>query len=149
MKLYPYGFAAVIETWASISPSIYVGENDVILARRVSKTTQIKVHDQLNHLDAWNQTIESKELTRPTSADFSTVPTVRYAYFFPHTKLFNETDSYFYKDTIYHDISFLTPQYHLASLLFFFFSVETHNHFQHHVSGVSCRVSHNAKQCWF
>ena len=93
---------------------------DDILPWLVLKAIQLKVRHQLNPLNAWSQTIESQELTRPTSADFSTVPTERYPYFFPHTKVFNETDGYLYNDTMYLEVSFLTPQYlHLPSLLYF------------------------------
>ena len=109
LKLYPYGFAAAIGTWASIFLSISAGEYDDILPWPVSKTIQMKVRDQLNPPDTWSQTIESKELTRPTSAEFSTVPTVRDPYFFPHSKLFNKTDGYLYNDTMYLEISFFDP----------------------------------------
>ena len=90
LKLYPYGFAAAIGTWASISLSISAGEFDDILPWPVSKTIQMKMRDQLNPLNTRSQTIESKELTRPTSAEVSTVPTVRDPYFFPHSKLFKK-----------------------------------------------------------
>ena len=60
-------------------------------------------------VNAWSQTIESKELPGPTSADFSAVPTVRSLYFFPYTKLLNETDGYFYENTMYLEISFFDP----------------------------------------
>ena len=106
-----------------LSPFPYLPENTMIFCRLpISKIIQIKVRDQLNPLNAWSQTIESKELTRPTSAKFSTVPTVRCLCFFPHTKLFNETYVYLYNDTMDLEISFfLTHQYvHRPSLLFFF-----------------------------
>ena len=119
-NFYPYGFAAAIGTWVSISLSISAGEYDDILPWPVSKTIQIKVRDQLNPLNTWNQTVESKEITKPTSTEYSTVPTVRYPYFVPHSKPFNKTDRYLYNDTIYIEISFLTPQYHLLSLLLIF-----------------------------
>ena len=109
LNLYPYGFAAAIGTWASISLSVSAGEYDDILSWSVSNTIQIKVHYQLNPLNTWSQTIETKELRRPTSAEFSTVPTIRYPYFFPHSKLFNETDGYLYNDTNYLEISFSYP----------------------------------------
>ena len=117
--IYPYGFAAAIGTWASISLSISAGENDDIVPWPVSKTIKIKVRDQLNPPNTWSQTIESKELTEPTSTEYSTVPTVRYPYFFPHSKLFDETDGYLDNDPICIEISFLTPQHHQLSLLFF------------------------------
>ena len=66
LNLYPYGFAAAIGTWASISLSISVGEHDDILPWPVSETIQVKVRDQLNPLKAWSQTIDCKELNRPT-----------------------------------------------------------------------------------
>ena len=89
---YPYGFASAIGTWASNSLSVTTEEYDNILPWPVTKTIQIKVRDHLNPLNAWSQAIESIELSRPTSAEFSTVPTVRRSYFFPHTKLSKETD---------------------------------------------------------
>ena len=92
--------AAAIVTWASISLSISAGEYDDILPWPDSKTIQIKKCDQLNPLITWSQTIESKEITKHTANEYSTVPTVRYPYFFPHSKLFNKTDSYLYNDTI-------------------------------------------------
>ena len=70
--------------WASISVSISAEEYDDIVPWQVSKTIQIEVRDQLNPLDIWSQTIESKELTRPTSSEYSTVPTIRCPHFFPH-----------------------------------------------------------------
>ena len=106
LNFYPYGFAAAIGTWASISLSISAGEYDDILPWPVSKTIQIKVRDQLNPLNTWSQIIDSKELTKPTADEYSTVPTIRYPYFFPHSKLFNETDGYLHNDTIYIEISF-------------------------------------------
>ena len=106
---YPYGLAAAMGTWASISLSISAGEYDDILPWPVSKTIQIKVRDQLNPLSTWSQTIESQELTKPTSIEYSSVPTVRYPYFFVHSKLFNETDGYLYNDTIYLEIPFSYP----------------------------------------
>ena len=109
LNLYLYGFAAAIGTWASISFSKSAGEYDDILPWLVSKTIQIKVRDQLNPLKAWSQTIDSKVLTPPTSADLSTVPTDRYPYFFQNTKLFNETDGYLYNDTMNLEISFFDP----------------------------------------
>ena len=92
LNLYSYGFAAAIGTWLSLSLSISPGDYDDILPWPVSKTIQIKVRDQLNPTIVWSQSIEPTELTRLTTADFSTVPTVRYPYFFPHTKLFEETN---------------------------------------------------------
>ena len=77
-NFYPYGFAAAIGTWASISLSISAGEYDDIRPWPVSKTIQVKVPDQLNLLNSWSQTIKSKELTKPTANEDSTVPTVRY-----------------------------------------------------------------------
>ena len=109
LSLYPYGFAAAIGTWMSLSPSMSAGEYDDILPWPVSKTIQIKVRDQINPLNAWSQTIEPRELTRPTTTDFSTVPTVRYPYFSPHTKLFDETNGYLHNDTMYLEISFFDP----------------------------------------
>ena len=109
LNLYPYGFAAAIGTWMSLSLSISAGDYDDILPWPISKTIQIKVRDQLNPLNAWSQTIEPIELTRPTTADISTVPTVRYPYFFPHTKLFEETNGYFHNDIMYLEISFFDP----------------------------------------
>ena len=107
--MYPYGFAAAIGTWVSLSLSMSAGEYDDILPWPVSKIIQIKVRDQLNPLNAWSQTIEPRELTRPTTDDFSSVPTVRYPYFFPHTKLFEETNGYLNNDAIYIEISFSDP----------------------------------------
>ena len=109
LNFYPYRFAAAIGTWASISPSISAGEYDDILPWPVSKTIQIKVRDQLNSLNTWSQTTESKELTKPTANEYSTVPTVRYLYFIPHSKFFNETDVYLHNDSIYIEISFFDP----------------------------------------
>ena len=109
LELYPYGFTAAIGTWLSLSPSISPGEYHDILPWPVSKTIQIKVRDQLNPLNVWSQTIERGELTRPTISDFSTVPTVRYPYFFPHTKLFEETNGYLHNDIMYFDVSFFDP----------------------------------------
>ena len=109
LNFHPDGFAAAIGTWASISLSISAGEYDDILPWPVSKTIQIKVRDQPNPLNTWSQTIESKELTKPTSTEYSTVPTVRYPHFVPHSKLFNETDGYLHNDTIYIEISFFDP----------------------------------------
>ena len=106
LNFYPYGFAAAIGAWASISISISAGEYDDILPWPVSKTIQIKVRDQLNPLNTWSQTIESKELTKPTSTEYSTIPTVQYPYFFPHSKLFDENDGYLNNDSIYIEISF-------------------------------------------
>ena len=77
LNIYTYGFAAAIGTWASISLFISAGEYDDILSWPLSKTIQIKVRDHLNPLNAWSQTIEPGELTRPRTADFSTVPTAR------------------------------------------------------------------------
>ena len=76
LNFYPYGFAAAIGTWASISLSISAGEYDDILPWPVSKTIQLKVRNQLNPLNTWNQAKESKQLTKPTTNEYSTVPTV-------------------------------------------------------------------------
>ena len=92
-----------------LSFPISVGEYDDILPSSVSKIVQIKVRDKLDPSNVWRQTIESKELPQPTSADFSTVPTVRHLYFFPHTKLLNETNGYLYNNTMYLEISFFDP----------------------------------------
>ena len=120
LNLYPYGFAAAIGTWLSLSLSISPGEYDDILPWPVSKTIQIKVRDQINPLNVWSQTVEPRELTRTTSADFSTVPTVRYPYFFPHTKPFEETNGYLHNDIMDIEISFFDPPIPLtqSSLLF-------------------------------
>ena len=109
LDLYPYGFAAAIGTWLSLSLSISSGEYDDILPWPVSKTIQIKARDQLNPLNLWSQIIEPGELTRPTTSGFSTVPTVRYPYFFPHTKLFEETNGYLHNDIMYFEVSFFDP----------------------------------------
>ena len=109
LNFYPYGFAAAIGTWPSISLSVSADEYDDILPWPVSKTIQIKMRDQLNSLNIWSQTIESKVLTKPTANEYSTVPTVRYLYFLPHSNFFNETDGYLYNDTIYIEISFFDP----------------------------------------
>ena len=120
LNFYPYGFTAAIGTWTSISFSISAGEYDDILPWPVSKTIEIKVRDQLNPPKSWNQIIESKEINKPNANENSTVPTARYRYFFPHSKLFNDTDGYLHNDTIYIEIYFLIPQYHQFSLLSFF-----------------------------
>ena len=109
LNLYLYGFAAANGTWMSLSLSISAGEYDDILPWPISKTIQIKVRDQLNALNTWSQTIEPRELTRPTTTDFSTVPTVRYLCFFPHTKLFEKPNYYFHNDTMYLEIFFFDP----------------------------------------
>ena len=106
LTFYPYGFAAAIGTWASISLSISAGEYDDILPWPVSKTIQIKVRNQMNPLNTWGQIFESKELTKPTAIEYSTVPTVRYPYFFPHSKFLKETDGYLQIDAIYIEIFF-------------------------------------------
>ena len=108
-KLLPIWIRRCHRNIASFSLSISAGECDDILPWPVSKTIQIKVRDQRNSLNTWSQTIESKELTKPTANEYSTVPTVRYPYFFPHSKIFNETNGYLHNDTIYIEISFLTP----------------------------------------
>ena len=111
LNLYPYSFAAAIGTWLSLSLSLSIspGEYHDILPWPVSKTIQIKVRDQINPLNVWSQTIEPIEVTRPTTADFSIVPIVRYPYFFPHTKLFEETNGYLHNDIMYLEISFFDP----------------------------------------
>ena len=109
LTFYPYAFAAAIGTRASITLSISAGEYDDILPWPVSKTIQLKVRNQLNPLNNWNQAIESEELTKPTTNEYSTVPTVRHPYFLPHSKLFNETDGYLHNHTIYIHISFSDP----------------------------------------
>ena len=93
----------------SLSLSISAGEYDDILPWPVSKTIQIKMRNQLNPLKTWNQAIESKEITKITTNEYSTVPTVRHPYFLPHSKLFNETDGYLHNETIYIEISFSDP----------------------------------------
>ena len=120
LNFYPFGFAAAIGTWASILLSISAGEYDDILLWPVSNTIQLKVRKQLNPLKTWNQAIESKELTRPTTNEYSTVPTVRHPCFLPHSKLLNETDGDLHNDTIYIEISFSDPQCYLPSLLYIF-----------------------------
>ena len=122
LNFYPYGFAAVIGTWASISLSISAGEYGDILLWSVSKTIQIKVRDQMNPLNTWSQIIESKELTKPTANEYWNVPTIRYPHFFPHSKLFDETDAYLHNDKIYIEISFSEPPIvpTQSSLLFLF-----------------------------
>ena len=116
----PHGFAAAIGTRASISLSISAGEYDDILPWPVSKTIQIKVRDQLNPLNTWSQIIESKEITKPTAIEYSTIPSVRYPYFLPHSKLFNDTDGSLHNDTIYIEISFFDPPIpHAQSSLLF------------------------------
>ena len=109
LNFYPYGFAAAIRTWASLYLSISAGEYDDILPWPISKTIQIKVRDQPNPPNAGSQIIESRELTKPTANDKSTVSTVRYPYVFPHSKLFNQTDGYLHNDTIYIENSFSDP----------------------------------------
>ena len=109
LKFYPYGSAAAIGNWASISLSISAAEYDDILPWPVSKTIQLKVRNQLNPLNTWNQAIESKQLTKPTTNEYSTVPTVRHAYFLPRAELFNEADGYLHNDTIYIEIPFSDP----------------------------------------
>ena len=109
LNFYPYGFAAAIGTWASISLFISAGEYDNILPWPVSKTIQLKVRNQLNPLNTWSHIIESKDLTKPTTNDYSTVPAVRHPYFLRHSKLFNGTDGYLHNDTIYIEISFVDP----------------------------------------
>ena len=109
LNLYPNGFPASIGRWASISLFNSPGEYDDILPWPVSKTIQIKVSEQLNPINTWSQIIESKELTKPTANEYSIAPTIRYPYFFPHLKPFNETDGYLHKDTIFIEISFSDP----------------------------------------
>ena len=109
LNFYPYGFAAAIGTWASISLSISAGEYDDILPCPVSKTIQIKVRNQMKPLNTWSQTIQSKELTKPSTSEYSTVPTVRHPYFLPHSKLFIESDGYLHNVTIYIEIFFSDP----------------------------------------
>ena len=101
------------------------GDYDDILPWPVSKTIQIKVRDQMNPLIIWSQIIESKKLTKPTANEYSTVPTIRYPYFFPHSKLFNETNGYLHNDTIYIEISFSDPDTTYPVFSSFSFSVET------------------------
>ena len=122
LNFHPYGFAAAIGTWVSISVSLSAGEYDNILPWEVSKTIRIKVRDQLNSLSTWSQTIESKVLTKPTVNEYSTVPTVRYPYFIPRSKLFNVTDGYLHNESIYIEISiFVHPIPPTQSSLLFCF----------------------------
>ena len=147
LNFYPYGFATAFGTWASISIFISAGEYDDIPPWPVSKTIQIKVRDQLNPLNTWSQTIESKKLTKSASTEDSTVPSVRYSYLLPHSKLFDETHGCLQNDTIYIEICFSDPSILPTQSSFLFpFPVGIPNHFQHLVSGVSCCASHNTKQ---
>ena len=99
--------------WVFVHLCITAGENDHIVSWPVSKTIQIELRHQLKPLNAWSQTIEFKELIRPTSANFSTLPTIRYF----SLKLM--AISILTICTL--RFLFLTPQYHLRSLLFFLF----------------------------
>ena len=101
----------------------------------------------MNTLNARIQTTGLEDLTWPNWTDFSTIPTIRYPYFFNHTTLLNEIDGYLNNDTMYLEIFFWPPNTTYPVFFSFSFSVDAPNHFQHLVSGVSCRVSHNAKQC--
>ena len=47
-------------------------------------TIQLKIGDQRDAFNAWAHTIESKELTRPTSTDLATIPKIRCPYFLSH-----------------------------------------------------------------
>ena len=89
MNVYCYGFAAAIGAWVSVSISKSAGNYHDILPWPVSKTIQLKVRDQLDTLSAWSHTFDSKKLTRPTSANSSTVPTVRCSYFFQTSNIQN------------------------------------------------------------
>ena len=92
-----------------LSFSLSAGEYDDILPWPVPKTIQIKVSNEINPLNTWSQIIDSKELTKPTTNEYSTIPTVRHPYFLPHSKLFNGTDGYLHNDTIYIEMSFSDP----------------------------------------
>ena len=71
--------------------------------RRITKKQCFQKRTSFKKLDL------SFELTRPTSTNFSTIPTVRCPDSFPHTKLFNETDGYLLNDNMYMEISFSNP----------------------------------------
>ena len=122
LNFYPYRFAAAIGTWASSSLSVCAGEYDDIFPWPVSKTIQNKVRNQMNPLNIWSQTIESNDIIKPTTNEYSTVPTIRHPYFPPHSKLFNDTDGYLHIDTTYIEISFSDPPMlpTQSSLLFLF-----------------------------
>ena len=120
LDLYPFGFAAAIGTWLSLSLSISPGEYDDILPWPVSKTIQIKVRDQLNPLNVWSQIIEPGELTRPTTAEF-----LQYQPF--GTRISSRIRNFLKKPMAIFIMTLctlkflsLTPQYHLPSLLYFF-----------------------------
>ena len=119
LNFHLYGFGAAIGTWASISLSTSACEYDDILHWPVSKTIQIRVRDQLNRSNTWSQIIESKELTKPTANEYSTVPTVRHPYFFPHSKFFEKTDGHLHNDAIYIEIFFDPPILPTQSSLLF------------------------------
>ena len=145
LVFYFFGFAAAIGKWASISLYLMVSMR-ISCHGQFQRYSRSKFVTNWNPSNAWSQKIESKKLPRPTSAGFSTVPTVWYPHFFPHTKLFEKTNGYFHNDTMYLE-NFLWPPNNTHSSLFTLsFSVEAPDHFQHLNSGVSCRVRPNAKQ---
>ena len=108
LVFYFFGFAVAIGKWASISLFLLVSMM-ISCHGQFQRYSRSKFVTNWNPSNAWSQKIESKKLTRPTITDFSTVPTVRYPYFFPHTKLFEETDGYFRNGTMYIEISFFDP----------------------------------------
>ena len=92
--MYPYGFATVIGTRVSISLYRFGRDYDDILSRTLS----IRGHKQLSQKHSLDQTGQS-------FYDNNSSITL----FFPHSKLFNETDGYLHNETIFIEISFSDP----------------------------------------
>ena len=127
IKLYPYGIGAATGKCTSILFTFFPGDFDNLLQWPFSKITHIGIRDQLDPMNTWMKTIRPDQdpaYRKPTLSKKTGFATILINNFFPHSKLFSETEGFLIDGASFIEIKFSGPPvlkpYTQTSLIFLF-----------------------------
>ena len=106
VQFYPHGLDSAAGNHASIMFAFFPGDHDGSLIWPFAKTIHLSVRDQLDPQNKWTITFAPSEkifLRRPTREP---LPTLMNFNFFPHSKMFSKTETFFLDNTLYLEIKF-------------------------------------------
>ena len=112
IDFYPYGMGPPSGKCASKLFNLFPGCYDNLLQYTFSKSFHIGVHDQLNPLNTWTQTIWlDRDLAdnKPSISTKTEVSAIIINSFFPHSKHFSETEGFPIDDASFIEIRLAEP----------------------------------------
>ena len=112
IKLYPYGIGHATGKCASILFTLFPGDYDNLLCWPLSKLIHIGIRDHLDPMNTWMKTIRRNQdpaYNKPTMSTKSGLATILNDKFFPHSKLFSETESFLIEGVSFIEVKFSEP----------------------------------------